>query len=136
VIRPATLSDVPGVLALWARARSSVATSPDTEESVARLIARDPGALIVAVEGELVVGTLIAAWDGWRGDLYRLSVAPERRRRGIGSRLVEAGEARLRGLAAHRVTALVGQGDERAAAFWRATGYPRDDTTVRHVRNL
>jgi hypothetical protein len=34
------------------------------------------------------------------------------------------------------VTALVAAPDPRGGAFWEATGYPRDATTVRHVRNL
>lgn len=135
-VRTATIADVCRVLALWRHSRSIVATTPDTEEALRALLERDPDALIVAeVDGE-VVGSLIAAWDGWRGDMYRLAVAPEHRRRGIGSALVKAGEARLRALGARRVTALVGESDARAAAFWSANGYPRDDATVRHVRNL
>jgi ribosomal protein S18 acetylase RimI-like enzyme len=136
VIRPATPADAPSVLALWSRARSQAATTPDTEEALRVLIERDPGALLVAeVDGELA-GTVIAAFDGWRGNLYRLTVVPELRRRGIGRRLVAAGEQRLRELGARRVTALVGRPDERAAAFWEATGYPYDPHVARHVRNL
>ena len=61
-----------------------------------RLLDHAPGSLLVAEEGGEVVGVLIAAWDGWRGGMYRLAVRPERRRRGIGRLLVEAGEAHLR----------------------------------------
>ena len=135
-VRTATIADVRPVLALWRHSRSIAATTPDTEEALVGLLARDPGALIVAEVGGEIVGSLIAAWDGWRGDMYRLAVAPEHRRRGIGRALVKAGESRLRAVGARRVTALVGESDERAAAFWRSNGYPRDLATVRHVRNL
>jgi ribosomal protein S18 acetylase RimI-like enzyme len=40
------------------------------------------------------VGTLVAAWDGWRGNMYRLAVLPEHRRAGIGRELVDAGYER------------------------------------------
>jgi ribosomal protein S18 acetylase RimI-like enzyme len=135
-IRAAVPADIDAVLDLWSRARSVVATTPDTPEALAALLARDPGALLVAEADGLVVGTLIAGWDGWRGDMYRLAVAPEQRRNGIGTRLVRAGEDRLAALGCRRITALVGMSDERGALFWEATGYPRDETTARHVRSL
>jgi ribosomal protein S18 acetylase RimI-like enzyme len=135
-IRPATARDVPVVLALWDRARSLVAVTPDSPEAIERLLERDAGALLVAEEAGELVGSLIAAWDGWRGNLYRLAVAPEWRRRGIGRALVAAGEARLHALGARRVTALVGRGDEHARGFWEAVGYPYDENVARHVRNL
>jgi ribosomal protein S18 acetylase RimI-like enzyme len=92
-------------------------------------------ALLVYDDPE-IVGALIAAFDGWRGDMYRLAVAREHRRRGIADALVAAGEARLKGLGAPKVTALVGRGDEQAEALWRSVGY-RDDVEIgRWVRSL
>jgi ribosomal protein S18 acetylase RimI-like enzyme len=70
---------------------------------------------------------LIAAWDGWRGNMYRLGVLPEYRRRGIGSDLVRAGERHLRSRGAHRVVAAVGQENVDATEFWRAVGYEIQD---------
>jgi ribosomal protein S18 acetylase RimI-like enzyme len=136
VIRPATTADVPAVLELWSGIRRYIPTTPDTPEALAALIERDRGALLVADVGGAVVGTLIAGWDGWRGDMYRLAVAAAHRRQGIGTELVRAGEERLAALGCRRVTALVAAGDARGAAFWEATGYPRDELTVRHVRSM
>jgi ribosomal protein S18 acetylase RimI-like enzyme len=136
MIRPGTPGDIEAVLALWAGIRRYIATTPDTPEALSALMARDPEALIVAeVEGE-VVGTLIAGWDGWRGDLYRLAVAAEHRRKGIGTALVRAAADRLERAGCRRVTALVAVEDAGAAAFWEASGYPRDELTVRHVRSM
>ena len=39
-----------------------------------------------------IVGALIAAWDGWRGNMYRLAVDKGHRREGIGLALTRAGE--------------------------------------------
>jgi ribosomal protein S18 acetylase RimI-like enzyme len=52
VIRNATLSDIPAVLALWASARSGHAETPDTHQSLARLLDTDPGALLVYEDAE------------------------------------------------------------------------------------
>ena len=95
----------------------------DSAEHVRAVVASDHAWLLVAEEDGRIAGTLIAAWDGWRGHFYRLAVLPELRRRGIASALVRAGEERLRCRgceAARRDRA----GDEpRRAAFWTEAGY-------------
>jgi GNAT superfamily N-acetyltransferase len=79
---------------------------------------------------------VIAAFDGWRGNFYRLAVVPELRRRGIGARLVAAGEERLRAAGAPRITALVAFADADVRAFWASVGYEADPVMGRMVRSL
>jgi ribosomal protein S18 acetylase RimI-like enzyme len=128
--------DVQAVLILWGAGRTRHAATADTPEAVERLLETDPGALLVAMEGSELVGAVIAAFDGWRGNFYRVAVAPTRRREGIGRALVRAGEERLRAVGARRATALVAFEDEPARAFWTAVGYPSDPVIGRHVANL
>jgi ribosomal protein S18 acetylase RimI-like enzyme len=135
-IRAAGASDVPAVLALWARARSANASTPDTPQALTRLLETSPGALLVAEEGGAIVGAVIAAWDGWRGNMYRLAVAPAHRRRGIALALVRAGETRLARHGARRITALVAHEEGEAVGLWEAAGYVRDATIARFVRML
>jgi len=92
--------------------------------------------LLVAESAGRVVGAVIAGWDGWRGNIYRLAVDDEHRRRGIGAQLTEAAENYLRDRGVHRVTALVAHDDEAAGAFWDAAGYPQDADIGRRVRNM
>jgi ribosomal protein S18 acetylase RimI-like enzyme len=127
---------MPAVLELWAGARSDHAGSADRLEDVEALLAGSPAALLVAEAGREIVGALIAGWDGWRGNMYRLAVRDGRRREGIGLALVRAGEDYLRGCGARRVTALVAFEDEAAGGFWESAGYPRDREIGRRVRNL
>ena len=122
------------VLDLWSAARSPHAETADDPKTVAQLV--DDGSLLVAERDGAVIGALIAAWDGWRGNMYRLAVVPEQRRAGIGSRLVEAGEERLRARGARRVTALVAKEDPVARGVWLAAGYEDDTRIGRFVRNL
>ena len=135
-IRAATAADIDAVLAVWAEARSAAAQTPDDPDMVERLLERDPGALLVAEVGGEVVGVLIAGWDGWRGNVYRLAVLPQHRRQGVARQLVEAGHEHLRAQGAHRVTALVGGEEGAVHRVWRAVGYQRDEFVHRFVRNL
>jgi ribosomal protein S18 acetylase RimI-like enzyme len=109
---------------------------PDRIEDIHRLLAETPGSLLVADADGALVGVLIAAWDGWRGNMYRLAVLREHRRRRVGLALVRAGEEHLRRQGAHRITPLVGYEDEIASSFWESSGYPRDRQIGRRVRNL
>ncbi|HEU5141718.1 MAG TPA: GNAT family N-acetyltransferase [Solirubrobacterales bacterium] len=135
-VRRGQHADVPTVLDLWAQARSEHATTADRVEDVERLVDDSPAALLVAEQDGEIVGALIAAWDGWRGNMYRLAVRDGHRREGIGLALTRAGEDYLRRCGAKRVTALVAYDDEVAGGFWEAAGYPLDREIGRRVRNL
>jgi ribosomal protein S18 acetylase RimI-like enzyme len=135
-VRRCRRADVPAVLSLWAQARSGHASASDRLDDVERLVAESPAALLVAERNGEIVGALIAAWDGWRGNMYRLTVHDGHRRQGIGLALTRAGEDYLRQCGARRITALVAFGDEVAGEFWESAGYPRDQEIGRRVRNL
>jgi ribosomal protein S18 acetylase RimI-like enzyme len=134
-VRPGRPDEVGTVLALW-RAADAVPGVSDDPDSLGRLLAASGDALLVAeVEGR-VVGTVIAGWDGWRGNLYRLAVLPTARRRGIALRLVAEAERRLAGKGARRLSALVMSEHDPAVALWLAAGYHHDTRVGRFVRTL
>lgn len=135
-VRRCRPADVAAVLRLWAQARSRHASTSDRLDDVERLVTDSPAALLVAERDGKVVGALIAAWDGWRGNLYRLAVHSSHRREGIGLALTRAAEDYLRRRGARRVTALVALDDEDASGFWESAGYPRDREIGRRVRNF
>jgi ribosomal protein S18 acetylase RimI-like enzyme len=136
-IRRCRPNETSAVLDLWKGARSEHASTLDSPVDVERLAGTDsPAALLIAeLDGE-VVGALIAAWDGWRGNMYRLAVRSGQRRKGIALALTRAGEEHLRRCGARRVTALVAFDDEVAGGFWDSAGYPLDLEIGRRVRDI
>ncbi len=134
-IRPAGPEDLDAVLAFWKTAAEGTSISDD-REGVERLVARDPGALILAERDGELAGTVIAGFDGWRCHLYRLAVHPDRRRRGIGSALLAAAEDRFAGLGGRRGDAMVLERNERGQHAWRAAGYAPEEQWRRWVKHL
>jgi len=132
-IRAALPADAPAVLSLWLEAETQ-ATTTDDLDSVRRLIAHDPAALLVAESDGRLVGSVIAGWDGWRGSIYRLAVGPSERRRGLGRALVDEAALHLGSQGARRLQAVVVSDDDGAMGFWHRSGWEQQHDRTRFVR--
>jgi len=135
VVRPGRLEEIPEVLGLW-REAGSVPSVSDDPASLERLLATSEDALLVAEVDGRMVGTVIAGWDGWRANFYRLAVRPSARRRGIALRLVAEAERRLAAKGARRLSAIVMSEHDPAVTLWLAAGYRHDTRVGRYVRIL
>src|SRR3989442_5856567 len=104
-IRPCRAEECEAVLALWRRA-GAIPSPTDTLEELLRLVRSEHGdGFLVAVQAGAIVGSVIGGWDGGRGNIYRLAVAPEARRRGPARRLVREAERVLWRKGARRLSA-------------------------------
>jgi ribosomal protein S18 acetylase RimI-like enzyme len=91
--------------------------------SIRRKLGVLPELLLVGhVDGRLVA-TAMGGWDGHRGWLYQVAVAPDARGRGHGRAIVEAVEARLRALGCPKLNLQVRSSNPAAVGFWRRLGY-------------
>lgn len=70
-----------------------------------------------------LVGGLKAGFDGVRGWIYHLAVAPESRRCGVATKLVRAAEAALRDLGCPKVNLQVRASNASVVAFYQALGF-------------
>ena len=134
-IRAATPDDAEAVLAFWKESAEGTSISDDVH-GVTRLVERDPEALILALADGLIVGSVIAGWDGWRASLYRLAVLPSHRRRGISTALLRAAEERFAALGGRRADAMVLEANETGRRLWAAAGYEREERWRRWVKPL
>jgi ribosomal protein S18 acetylase RimI-like enzyme len=135
-IRPVRENELAAVLWLWEEAGVTPASVTDSIEGLTRLI-REPGAifLVAAIDGR-IIGSVIGGWDGWRGNIYRLAVTPEYRRRGVARQLVEEISSALFNKGADRLSALVEHEHPWAIEFWeslRDLGYENDPRFARYI---
>ena len=82
-----------------------------------------PELLLVGELAGSIVGAVIAGFDGVRGWLYHLAVAPAHRRKGFATRLVREAETGLRGLGCSKVNLQVRTTNHEVVAFYRSLGY-------------
>ena len=133
--RRATPHDAEPILGFWKDSGASMGATDDLEHL--RRVVKNPAAvLLLAVAEDEIVGTLLGAFDGWRGNLYRLVVHPSRRRQGIGRQLVREVEHIFAEWGVRRITVLIEVDRPWARQFWTAVGYHSDDHIVRHVGML
>jgi ribosomal protein S18 acetylase RimI-like enzyme len=82
-----------------------------------------PELLLVGELHGTIIASVIAGFDGMRGWIYHLAVAPEHRRRGFGTELVRAAEHGLRGLGCPKVNLQVRTTNQDVVGFYRSVGY-------------
>ena len=133
LIRACRPEEAEALLTLWRAA----GTSPSVTDTIAdiRRTIESPASVLIAEADQRIVGSLIATFDGWRGNMYRIAVHPDYRRRGIGRALVKEGERCLVKQGAKRITALVEEKYPWAVAFWSSVGYEIEPGIVRFFRN-
>jgi len=134
-LRDATAEDAETILALW-KAADATPSVTDSVEAIRRVVGRPEVAFLVAIEDGAVVGSIIGAFDGWRGNIYRLATHPAHRRGGVARAMLAAVEEMLIGWGARRINALVENTHPDAVGFWNAAGYLDDRRISRYVRTL
>ncbi len=133
-VRSADPADTDAVLEFWKGFAEPSAT--DDASGVAAVLANPATDVLLAEDDGELVGTLVVAWDGWRGNMYRLAVAEDRRRQGIARRLIAEGERSLVARGARRISAIVIDDHDYAVATWVAAGYGRQDSVGRFVKTI
>jgi ribosomal protein S18 acetylase RimI-like enzyme len=131
-IRAFTTDDYEAVAAVW---DATEGMSTPTLEEVERKLERDPELFVVAEDGDEVVGVAIGTHDGWRGYVFRLAVAPQRRGEGIGAALVADLERRFAAKGVDRLRVLVHRSNPAARAFWEALGYDAIDDVMMFAKD-
>jgi ribosomal protein S18 acetylase RimI-like enzyme len=118
-----------GAVALW---QAAGLTRPwnDPDRDLARAAAGPASAVLAALDGDRVAGTVMVGHDGHRGWLYYLAVRPDRRGAGLGSALVRAAEAWLHQRGLPKAQLMVRGDNASAVAFYERLGYAPADVVV------
>lgn len=124
-IRSFAPSDTDSVVEVW---RVCGLTRPwnDPYRDIERKLTVQPELFLVGVIDGAVVGSIMAGYDGHRGWLNYLAIAPSHRGAGLGRRLVAEAEARLESLGCPKVNLQVRADNTEAMRFYASIGYAAD----------
>ncbi len=116
--------DLPRVLSLWRTAGPGIHLGRSDEPAELRKkYGRDPDLFLVAEDHGELVGAVMGGFDGRRGLVYHLAVAPHRRRAGLGRKLMDELERRLRAKGCLKVYLLVTQDNPDGLEFYERLGW-------------
>ncbi|MDM7999404.1 MAG: GNAT family acetyltransferase [Dehalococcoidia bacterium] len=125
-IRPYRAEDEDAVIQLWRDCRLVVPHN-DPHKDIRRKQAMQADLLLVGIEDGRLVATLMAGYEGHRGWLNYLAVAPDRQRCGFGRQMVAEAEIRLRRMGCPKINLQVRRGNAGVVEFYRKLGYLEDD---------
>lgn len=125
-IRHFQASDEHAVVTLW-EACGLVRPWNDPHKDIARKLNVQPELFLVGLEGERVVGTVMVGYEGHRGWINYLAVSPDHQGRGLGRRLMDEAEQRLRAVGCPKINLQVRSGNEAVRQFYESIGYSLDE---------
>ena len=124
-IRPYSVDDEPAVIALW-RECGLVAWS-DPQKDIARKLRVNPEWFLVGELRNTVMATCMVGYEGHRGWINLLAVAPAYRRSGHGRALLAEAERLLRAAGCPKVNLLVRTSNVAVIAFYQRLGFKLDE---------
>ncbi len=128
-IRAFQLADEAAVVALWERC-GLTRTWNDPRKDIARKLAVQPELFLVAEADGAVVATVMAGYEGHRGWVNYLAVAPEHRGQGLGRALMQRVEESLKGRGCPKLNVQVRAANVEAMSFYRHLGYAHDEAVA------
>jgi ribosomal protein S18 acetylase RimI-like enzyme len=126
IIRPFEPQDEAAVVALW---RTCGLTRPwnDPHADITRKRTTQPDLFLVGVVNGELVATAMVGYDGHRGWVSYLAVAPDSRRQSLGRRLMQEAERLLLARGCPKLNLQVRSDNAEIIAFYQQLGYVQDD---------
>ena len=124
-IRPFDERDTEAVVALW-QACALVRPWNDPRKDIERKLLVGREMFLVAVDGDQLIGTVMAGYEGHRGWINYLAVGEDRRRQGLGARLMAEAERLLASAGCPKINLQIREENREVVAFYRSIGYEPD----------
>ena len=124
-LRPYSPADEASVIGLW---NDCGLTRPwnDPVKDIARKLTVQPELFLVGESDGEIIATGMFGFDGTRGWVHYLAVAPGRQGESLGRELMAEGERLLTAMGCPKLNLQVRSGNERVMGFYRALGYEPD----------
>ena len=128
LIRQFRPEDSDQVVALW-EATALVRPWNDPRADIARKLTCQPELFLVGVEDGAIGAVVMGGYDGHRGHVNYLAVAPERQGEGLGKAILAHLEGLLLAMGCPKINLQVRLGSDQAVAFYERSGYESFNVT-------
>jgi ribosomal protein S18 acetylase RimI-like enzyme len=125
-IRAFRPEDEDDVVTLWQRC-GLLRPWNDPRKDIATKLQHQAELFLVGLVGTEVVATVMAGYEGHRGWINYLAVAPEHQRAGYGQAVMEHAEHLLRALGCPKVCLQIRRDNASLVGFYSRLGYREDD---------
>jgi ribosomal protein S18 acetylase RimI-like enzyme len=127
IVRSYRDEDEEQVVALWAIALPSRSPWNEPYGAIRRKVAEGDDLFLVGELDRQVVATVMAGYDGHRGWIYSVAVAPACRRRGYAGTMIREAERRLRAAGCPKINLQVLGSNREVVALYEKLGYVVED---------
>jgi ribosomal protein S18 acetylase RimI-like enzyme len=125
-IRAFQTEDEPAVIALWEQC-SLTRPWNNPRKDILRKLQVDADMFLVGCSGSRVIASVMAGYEGHRGWINYLAVAPDLQRQGLGRAMMQEAERLLRIAGCPKVNLQIRSGNAQAMAFYTGLGFSVDD---------
>ena len=120
------MEDEAAVVQLWHDC-SLVVPHNNPHKDIRRKLAFQPDLFLVGICSGRIVATVMAGYEGHRGWLNYLAVAPDCQGGGLGPQIVAEAERRLKVLGCAKINLQVRRSNAGVMEFYRRIGFKEDD---------
>lgn len=125
-IRPYRVEDEAAVIQLW-KDCGLIHPSNNAKRDIERKMKVNPELFLVGVVSENIAATAMTGYEGHRGWINYLAVAPQHRRQGVGRQIMAEAEAKLRALGCPKINLQIRTSNREVIAFYESLGFVQDD---------
>jgi len=111
------------VIDLWKTVFGYEAAHNTPSLAIDKKLAVQDDLFFVAQDGNALVGTILAGYDGHRGWLYSVAVHPSHQGQGIGKALIAHAERALAQRGCMKINLQIVSSNESVSAFYKSIGY-------------
>ena len=126
LIRRYEPEDQERVIDLWQKVGILRITN-DPENDIERKLNHSPDLFLVAEVDGVIAGSVMIGYEGHRGWIYYLGVAPEFQRAKIGTSLMQKAEALLRERKCPKINLMIRKSNKQVIEFYKKIGYLEDE---------
>jgi ribosomal protein S18 acetylase RimI-like enzyme len=124
-IREYREDDKDTVIALWEQCNLIVPWN-DPAKDIKRKLAVDPDLFLVGDMDGHIVASVMGGYEGHRGWINYLAVHPEHRKKGLGKKMMQEVESRLKEKECPKINLQIRESNKEAIAFYKAIGFMED----------